>query len=506
MSERPSEDELLEHVDFMHLPIGVYVVDPDGRFRACNDGVRAILGLPTSGPACTRIQDYYADPARFSELTTAALEAESSSNGFEKALVHLVVAGRDVYVEDYLKPLRHTDSGEIAGYLGCMAEVTEDHKAAQRSEGLQSKVEELIFDIGRILHANTSTLVMVNQTLDACAVALDTNMLGHDVRHPPPPHETDRLIQQKAAKLASAIERLMDAGDAERRKAALNAGQWETIGSSISLLREYQDRIVVKEMWNSTLRNIAASVVAACRSIEGGRLPREAVRNALHQALDLQRMTCLLDVVTTKATVAQMDYTLRALRDFVTAEVRVHEKQQWLALDDLVSEAVTQLSDFAQASNVDIVWRDRAPGVEIFGLERDLLRALSNVLHNAIKYSWQRDRSSTPWVAIKTGRAGDSAYVDFESWGVPITPDELERGLIFEIGYRGQWSTDRGRLGTGIGLTDAQRAAQSHGGEIEVTSRPATDSGIAPDHPDYYQRPFLTTVKIILPLSNTEQT
>lgn len=505
MSERPSEDELLEHVDFIHLPIGVYVVDPDGHFRACNDGVRKILGLSATGPIDTKIQDYYTNPERFHELIGAALEAEASSNGFEKALVHLVVNEQDVYVEDYLKPLRQAKSGEIIGYLGCMVEVTEDHKAAQRSEGLQSKVEELVFDIGRILHANTSTLVMVNQTLEACATALDGNLPGHAAGGLPPPQECDQLIERKSSELASAIERLMDAGDADRREAALSAAQWDTVASSISLLREYQDRITVKEMWNPTLRNVAAAVVAACRSIEGGQLPREAVRDALRQARELQRITCLLEVVTTKTTVAQMDYTLRALRDFVTAEVRVHEKKQWWALDDLVSEAIKQLSDFARASNVDIAWRERAPGVEMFCLERDLLRALSNVLHNAIKYSWQRDGATVPWVAIRTGRSGDSVFIEFESWGVPITAEEVERGLIFEIGYRGQWSTDRGRLGTGIGLTDAKRAAQSHGGDIEVTSRPATDTGLAVDHPDYFQRPFLTTVRMSLPPSNTEQ-
>ena len=32
-------------------------------------------------------------------------------------------------------------------------------------ENLRSTIEELTLDIGRILHANTSTLLMVNQTL-----------------------------------------------------------------------------------------------------------------------------------------------------------------------------------------------------------------------------------------------------------------------------------------------------------------------------------------------------
>ena len=81
-------------------------------------------------------------------------------------------------------------------------------------------------------------------------------------------------------------------------------------------------------------------------------------------------------------------------------------------------------------------------------------------------------------------------------------PEELETGLIFEMGYRGQLSTDRGRLGTGIGLTDAQRAARAHGGDIEISSRPATDTSFETNHPDYYKRPFLTTARLVLPVSD----
>jgi len=500
MSERPPANERLDSMDFSHLPIGVYVLSTDGRFRICNDGVKSILGLTAAASVDANILDFYADENRFEELVDAALRAEKASNGFEKSIVRFIVEKRDVYVEDYLKPLRDEDSGELTGYLGCMADITEEHLSVLRSEGLQEKVEELTFDIGRVLHANTSTLVMVTQTLEACAAALSGDLPGLDISAPGLA-EPDALIERITSQLADAIEKLLQAGDSDRRQAALPVGSWSTLDRGLTVLRNYAEMIPVEEMRNPALRKVAHATVDICRSVAPGHLPRESVRAVQNLAHELQTTLCFLEVVATNTVVSQMDYTLRALRDFVTTEVRTHEtKQRWLA-DDLIREAVKQLGDYAQASNVDIVWHERAPGSEIIGVERDLIRSLSNLLHNAIKYSWRRDQTGTPWVAIKTASERGRIAIEIESWGVPIMPDEIDMGLIFEMGYRGQLSTDRGRLGTGIGLTDAQRAAHAHGGDIEISSRPATDTSFEPDHPDYFKRPFLTTVRLILPIA-----
>lgn len=127
--------------------------------------------------------------------------------------------------------------------------------------------------------------------------------------------------------------------------------------------------------------------------------------------------------------------------------------------------------------------------------ERSIARALSNLLHNAVKYSWARHAERDPWVSINTRVSGDKVFIEIENWGVPITKDELQQGLIFQIGYRGRLSSDRGRVGTGIGLTDALRVAQMHGGDVSVRSMPAVFAG----NEDDYSQPFLTTVSLSLP-------
>ena len=75
-----------------------------------------------------------------------------------------------------------------------------------------------------------------------------------------------------------------------------------------------------------------------------------------------------------------------------------------------------------------------------------------------------------------------------------ITQEELEKGLIFKVGYRGVNSSDRRRPGTGLGLYDALKVAQKHKGHLNITSNPSLGNSR-----EDYSNPFITTVSIQLP-------
>lgn len=499
MSGKDAIDRFLERADFHELPIGVYVIDPSGSLLSCNAAGRAILELPPAGPIAVALSDFHIDVDRLGELMQAADLAEAAGTAMEKAVVQLVVEGREIFVEDYMRPLIEDATGRTVGYIGCMLDVTDDHHAALRNLVLQEKVEELTLDIGRILHANTSTLLMVNQTLAAVATALDPAAGTDDEYGLDRADDMDPTIQQTAAGLAAALGRLVASSPLERRLEALPQDGWDMLETQVRLLEGYSDLIPVREMRNPALRTSAAAVAQALRQIKPHVIARQPVRDGLRLAQQLQREICFADVINTRTTVVQMDFTLRALRDFVTAEVRPHESQARLLVVPLVQEAISQLAEFARASGVDIVWRERPPDLAVLGSERDILRAVSNLLHNAIKYSWRRDRSNAPWVSIRTEERDGFAALEFESWGVPITEEEIDTGVIYQMGYRGKWSTDRGRLGTGIGLTDAQRVAVTHGGDLRLESKPAHPTGQKPSDAGYYNHPFLTRVTLNLP-------
>lgn len=488
---------MARELNILDLPIGVYVVAPDGRFIACNRPVRALFGLPLDGDVRANIAQFYADPKMRGELLGKATEAEARGAHLEKEIVAFRVGERKIYVEDYCKPVRDPATREIIAYVGCLVDVTAEHEADKRESKLQKRVEELTFDIGRILHANTGTLLMAQQTLDGVAEALGQRAIKELITVPL--EEMDEQLLKEAALLANAIDKLAQATEPERRCKALSDAKWDALTGTSAPLRQARDLIPGMEMRAPTLRATARQVTAVCQEMAPGVLARELVREVLRAAAQLENSACLVDVLMTRTAIIQMDATLRSLRDFITADIRVYEPKKRLSVKQLTDQAITQIAEYARSSRVDIVRRDRAFDTEVEGIERELVRALSNLLHNAIKYSWRRDRAKAPWITVRTYARAGMACIEFENWGVPIAPEEIEQGLVFQLGYRGKWSKDRGRLGTGIGLTDAKRTAQTHYGDLRVASRPSNPGWIQPDDPNYYNQPFVTTVTLCIP-------
>ena len=144
---------------------------------------------------------------------------------------------------------------------------------------------------------------------------------------------------------------------------------------------------------------------------------------------------------------------------------------------------------------VNLRRRIECPDAQVKIIERDVVRALANILHNGIKYSWSRMDGSSAFVGIHAHIVEGQVCIEVESYGVPIPKDEIEQKLLFRLGFRGRMSGDRGRVGTGVGLTDAQHVARSHDGSVAIKSHPAT-SGRSEDD---YNQPFLTTVTFCLP-------
>lgn len=497
MDSQHSVAELEQRTSFLDLPIGVYVVAPDGRFVACNRSVRSLLNLPLEGPVDASLADFYADPSLRDGLLRQAIAADEKGSFIEKAIIALRVGDREIYVEDYCRPLKSPNTYEITGYLGCLVDITVEHQAAQHESVLKGRVEELAFDIGRILHANTSTLLMAQQTLDGVAEALAQRELRDVISTPT--EELDEQLVREAQNLAGMLEKLVQSSEPERRLKALSEAQWENLQSKIAPLRQMRDLIPEMEMRVPALRSAAHQIIVILQSAAIGTLPREPVREVLRAATRVEGSACLIDVLLSRLAIIQMDSTLRSLRDYVTSDIRTHEESKCLSARQLVDQAISHVAEFAKSSRVDIVRRDRDNETLVEGVERDLVRALANLLHNAIKYSWRRDKSRTPWVTVRLYNREGLTYFEFENWGVPIAQEEIENGLVFQLGYRGKWSKDRGRLGTGIGLTDAKRTAETHHGKVVVTSRPANPGWVRPDAAEYYNQPFITTVTLCIP-------
>jgi signal transduction histidine kinase len=497
-------EQLLEQLSrgpLAELPLSIYVADAQGDLAFCNAEARTLLDLPAESGLSGSIADFYRNPEQYAALVeeAGAPQTVPGRAPAQRVLVPLVVSGREVYVEQYLSAIPCERSREQGLFVGCMVDVTDDQIDAQHAQALQNTVRELTFDIGQILHANTSTLVMVNQTLMAASRALEPEL--DDDEQASRPELLDADLAKRATRLLSSLSRLIEAGDPERRSEALAAERWQELEVLVSSLEGYRDNIPVPEMRVSALRAMTNEILRACRDLEPGHMPREVVRETVRAAQELQRLTCFMDIVSTRAAVLQMDISLTTLRDFITTEVRADDPKARVTVASIIREAIAHLAEFMRAARVEVVWRNRSEDIEVFGNRRDLLRAVTNLLHNAVKYSWKREGYEAPWVALEVHEGDGTVSIEIENWGVPVEVGEIEADLVFDMGYRGKRSKDRGRLGTGIGLTDSQRVAEAHGGSLTMASKPARASSPDPNERDYYRQPFLTRVRMTLPIS-----
>jgi signal transduction histidine kinase len=362
---------------------------------------------------------------------------------------------------------------------------------------LHQRIHELITDIGAVLHANTSTLIITHGALDVALHALAPSPFKDDGE--PTLDEVDAALSGPAQATARAIAKLLQVMD-ERAGEGVDSALREKLAGDAAMLSDFVDYIPIPESRASTLRTIARRVQELVDKTPPQTLPREILRQLRQAAHELERITALVALLQARSAILQVDYSIRSFREFVTADLRHRETPRKLRVARLIESASRQLAEYAHARHVLLRRKHDAHGADVFGIKRELVRALANLLHNAIKYSWHRERSDPAWVEVRVTRQDHYVCIAFENWGVPISAREIREGIIFELGYRGEHSTDRGRLGTGIGLTDARDVAEKHKGRLTVESKPARTWGSEdPESDDYYRQPFLTTVTLWLP-------
>jgi signal transduction histidine kinase len=92
-----------------------------------------------------------------------------------------------------------------------------------------------------------------------------------------------------------------------------------------------------------------------------------------------------------------------------------------------------------------------------------------NLLSNAIKYT---DPGGS--IAVRVSREGETAVLAVEDDGIGIA--DFDQPYIFEHFYRTDSSRARDSGGNGIGLSVVRAIVESHGGTIDVRSKPGEGS------------------------------
>jgi PAS domain S-box-containing protein len=431
-----------------------------------------------------------------------ARRLHASKEGYERFMAELELAAKQhqPLVRHHLKIITRnreektieissqplTDAeGNLVGRTSAMYDITQE-------ADLRERLDELTHDFGSVLHNYTTTLLMVQLSSKPVIRSLAPDPLENKELTPDLASDT---IAAPAARLAEALQaNVLSLAKEEGRASALNEEEWKRLEERQAMLRAFKEEIVSVAQ-PGVLGAAALEIVGYCGAlIQSRKFPREGVVAVRSAAQELVRISNLISLHRMRDTVTEMDHHVRALREFVTTNTRKREMKEVLQIGSLVRQVRDNLEEYARSRRIQI--RTEIKDAKVKVERREVVRGLTDLLHNAIKYSWSRDRNKLPWIIIRTSVVGDQVHVEFENWGVPIKKEEIKEDLIFKIGYRGIHSGDRGRVGTGIGLADARRVARAHRGDVVVSSQPA----VATHADDDYNSPFITTVTMKLPL------
>ncbi len=168
-----------------------------------------------------------------------------------------------------------------------------------------------------------------------------------------------------------------------------------------------------------------------------------AIANAISQ------MTCLVE-----------DLLFLARTDAITGTPTFEPIP--IPLDELLQDLVELLEPQLQAKDITLktYW---LPGILVAGNAAQLTRLFSNLLENALQYT-----SSGGTVVLSMSSKNRSVIVCVEDTGIGIASEDLLK--VFHRFWRSDKARSRREGGLGLGLAIAQAIAQSHGGEITVSS------------------------------------
>ncbi len=138
-------------------------------------------------------------------------------------------------------------------------------------------------------------------------------------------------------------------------------------------------------------------------------------------------------------------------------------------LTQLVERVVFGCRTQAELNGVTLEFQRPERAVFIQGEHEELVKAVTNLVVNAIKYTLEGGR-----VRVVLDVVGQEVVIRVEDTGIGIPPEEQER--LFERFFRGEQASALGISGTGLGLSIVQEVVELHGGQIQVESQPGHGS------------------------------
>lgn len=139
-----------------------------------------------------------------------------------------------------------------------------------------------------------------------------------------------------------------------------------------------------------------------------------------------------------------------------------------VSISHVLEAVAAEMAEIARGRGVTIEFSPAPPEARVVGDSRQLRSMISNLVENAVKYSFPEPGEPPPRVTIETAVANGWVTIEVSDQGIGIPEGHLDR--IFERFYRVDRARSRETGGTGLGLSIARHIARNHRGDVTVSS------------------------------------
>lgn len=209
-----------------------------------------------------------------------------------------------------------------------------------------------------------------------------------------------------------------------------------------------------------------------------------------------QRQTLAIDEVEVGISRGNKRETLEDLRDVETELVNIRQavrtfldlsqreassradlwerpqRADWANIREVLRKLEIEYAPLASRSSKTFVLRVEEEARALPIISRALTSVLSNLIHNAIKYSHRGTK-----IKLDSTQAGQYLHLDVTSYGIPIRGNDRER--IFLPGYRTEEASRLEFNAVGLGLPAARQLVEQAGGRLYLVASDPEDPSIS---------------------------
>ncbi|NOZ62286.1 MAG: PAS domain S-box protein [Calditrichaeota bacterium] len=490
-------NEIKYSQSFEKFSIGYYEVHyEDGKHTIvkCNDTYAKMHGYHSREDVIGQdIMKFHADPTQ-KEIFLKTLRNAEISGGNIVNNIRLKAKKKDgtafwVQVDFSIE----RDAAErVIGRQGIVVDIDERMKLQEEVNKKEVALSKTLRDMDRFVHQYIAPLMSVDSTAQTLF-----EILEHRLRFSIDKINAFEIDHSTTWKLIEKLEVLLEKIEQEERKKdfvrevhglkqKLVFGKQQYLQSDLSELLIREIIFDMLKLANRLERNFA--------KLDNREFQEELneIRQEIKEIYDTYIMQLLRRILnSTKIT----NNVIESLRRYLFSGEEAEFEFTKTNIINIIKENIAMYFNLAKQKGLTIVPpKQNYVMIEISVPHVD--RMLSNLIQNAIKYSYHRKGG---FVDIRLFEQRNLVIIEIVNYGVPVEREEIDR--LFEFGYRGKHSFDWNRTGSGIGLADAKKTVEKHGGDIHIKSEPmdkGESMGIGP-RKGRKKPPYLTTVTVILP-------